>query len=65
MEVILRAVFGLDAGDAARRACATRLTAILTIGSGPIGMLPFLQRDFGGRGPVGAASCACARRPTS
>jgi cytochrome P450 len=50
MEIILRAVFGLDPGkrlDALRE----RLTAILNFGSGPQSMLPFLQRDIGGRTP--------------
>jgi cytochrome P450 len=50
LEIILRAVFGLDTGkrlDAIRE----RLTTILTMGSRPISVLPFLQRDFGGRGP--------------
>jgi cytochrome P450 len=50
LEVILRAVFGLDPGprlDGLRQ----RLTRILEMGSTPIGMLPFMQRDLGGRGP--------------
>src|SRR5437899_3151121 len=47
LEVILRAVFGLDSGerlDALRR----RLTEILALGSGPAGVIPFLQRNLGG-----------------
>jgi cytochrome P450 len=50
LEVILRAVFGLDPGprlDGLRE----RLTRILEMGSTPIAMLPFLQRGIGGRGP--------------
>jgi cytochrome P450 len=50
LEIILRAVFGLDAGqrlDALR----ARLTEILTLGSRPVGMFPFLQRDWGGFSP--------------
>ena len=50
LEVILRAVFGLDPGprlDALRE----RLTRILELGAKPISMLPFLQRDFGGLAP--------------
>jgi len=50
LEIILRAVFGLDPGprlDGLRE----RLTRILEMGSTPISMLPFLQQDLGGRGP--------------
>jgi cytochrome P450 len=50
LEVILRAVFGLDPGprlDGLRE----RLTRILEMGSTPIAMLPFLQRGIAGRGP--------------
>ncbi len=50
LEVILRAVFGLDPGrrmDAIRE----RLTQILTLGARPLGMLPFMQKQLGGRGP--------------
>jgi cytochrome P450 len=50
LEVILRAVFGLDPGprlDGLRE----RLTRILEMGSTPISLLPFLQLDLGGRGP--------------
>jgi cytochrome P450 len=46
LEVILRAVFGLDEGprlDALR----TALNGILDLGSKPLGLLPFLQRDLG------------------
>ena len=50
LEVILRAVFGLDPGprlDGLRE----RLTRILEMGSTPISLLPFLQQELGGRGP--------------
>jgi cytochrome P450 len=50
LEVILRAVFGLDQGqrlDAIRE----RLTTILSLSSRPLGMLPVLQRGVAGRGP--------------
>ncbi len=50
LEVILRAVFGLDPGprlDAIRE----RLTQILSLSSRPLGMLPFMQKQVGGRGP--------------
>src|SRR5919197_123922 len=46
LEVILRAVFGLDPGprlDGLRG----RLTEILALGSGPSGMMPFLQIELG------------------
>src|SRR5439155_8651761 len=50
LEIILRAVFGLDVGkrlDALRE----RLTTILAMGSRPMSVLPFLQHQFGGHGP--------------
>jgi cytochrome P450 len=50
LEVILRAVFGLDPGrrlDAIRE----RLTRILALSARPLGMLPFMQKQFAGRGP--------------
>jgi cytochrome P450 len=46
MRVILRAVFGLDEGDRFERLRAN-LTEILAIGSGPSGIIPFLQVDLG------------------
>jgi cytochrome P450 len=49
LEIILRAVFGLDPGprlDALRE----RLTELLDLGARPMGMLPVLQRELGGRG---------------
>jgi cytochrome P450 len=50
LEVILRAVFGLDPGqrlDALREG----LMEILSLGARPFGMLPFLQRDIAGLTP--------------
>jgi cytochrome P450 len=46
MRVILRAVFGLDEGDRFERLRAN-LTEILAIGSGPSGIIPFLQVNLG------------------
>jgi cytochrome P450 len=50
LEIILRAVFGLDAGERLE-ALRTRLTEILALGSRPVGMFPFLQREIGGISP--------------
>ncbi|HYH58606.1 MAG TPA: cytochrome P450 [Thermoleophilaceae bacterium] len=50
LEVILRAVFGLDPGERLE-ALRTRLTAILEIGSKPAGLIPQLQRAPLGFGP--------------
>jgi cytochrome P450 len=50
LEVILRAVFGLDEGERLE-ALRQRLTAILEFGSNPISMLPPMQRLLGGHGP--------------
>ena len=52
LEIILRAVFGLDPGprlDDLRE----RLTQILGIGGGPLATLPALRRDLGPRSPWG------------
>ena len=52
MEVILRAVFGLDPGprlDGLR----DRLTAMMQFSSNPISMMPPVQRLLGERGPYG------------
>jgi cytochrome P450 len=46
LDVILRAAFGLDAGERLE-ALRTRLTEILQLGSMPMGMFPFAQRDLG------------------
>jgi cytochrome P450 len=50
LEIILRAVFGLDSGKRLE-AIRTRLTEILMLGSRPVGMFPFLQREIGGVSP--------------
>jgi cytochrome P450 len=50
LEVILRAVFGLDPGPRLE-AIRTRLTEILEIGSKPLGLIPQLQRAPFGFGP--------------
>jgi cytochrome P450 len=50
LEVILRAVFGLDEGERLTR-LRERLTDILALGAGPSMMLPFLQVSLGGRSP--------------
>jgi cytochrome P450 len=53
LEVILRAVFGLDSGprlDSLRE----RMVAVLEWGASPASLLPPLQREFGGRGPWAA-----------
>jgi cytochrome P450 len=50
LEVILRAVFGLDAGERLE-ALRARLTEILALGSRPIGMFSFFQRDVGSLTP--------------
>src|SRR3954452_12196273 len=46
LEIILRTVFGLDAGDR-RDALRKNLGGILEFGVLPESMIPFLQRDFG------------------
>jgi cytochrome P450 len=46
MDVILRAVFGLDEGERLD-GLRTRLTEVLALGSGPTGMMPFLQINLG------------------
>jgi len=50
MDVILRAVFGLDEGERLD-SLHTRLTKILALGSGPTGIMPFLQFNLGGFTP--------------
>jgi cytochrome P450 len=52
LEIVLRAVFGLDRG---RRLDALRekLTSILAMGSSPLSLLPMLQHDLGGRSTWG------------
>jgi cytochrome P450 len=48
LEIILRAVFGLDPGPRLDR-LRERLTEILDFGNSPTSLLPFLQRDLGAR----------------
>jgi cytochrome P450 len=50
LEIILRAVFGLDPGERLD-GLRERLTAILDFGARPSAMLPPLQRAVAGRGP--------------
>jgi cytochrome P450 len=50
LEIILRAVFGLDPGPRLDRLRA-RLTRIIDMGATPLGMLPALQRDLGPGSP--------------
>jgi cytochrome P450 len=52
MEIILRAVFGLDEG-ARLESLRDRLTSILSFGDSPISLLPAAQRVLGGRGRFG------------
>ncbi|MQA74811.1 MAG: cytochrome P450 [Solirubrobacterales bacterium] len=50
LEVILRAVFGLEPGERLDLLRA-RLTEVLDWGARPVGLLPPLQRELGGFGP--------------
>jgi cytochrome P450 len=50
LEIILRAVFGLDSGERLD-ALREQLTAILEFGARPLGMLPQLHHEIAGRGP--------------
>jgi hypothetical protein len=50
LEIILRAVFGLDEGERLD-ALRTRVAKLLEWGSTPIGLLPALQRDLGPQSP--------------
>jgi cytochrome P450 len=52
MEIILRAVFGLDEG-ARLDALRERLTAILSFGDSPLSLLPAAQKLLSGRGRFG------------
>lgn len=52
LEVILRAVFGLDPGPRLDTLRAV-LTEYLEVGSKPVNMLPLLQHDLGPRSPWG------------
>jgi cytochrome P450 len=55
LEVILRAVFGLEPGERLET-IRGRLTEILELGSRPAGLLPPLQIELGGHGPGAAFS---------
>ena len=57
MEVILRAVFGLDPGARLDRV-RELLTRNLELGAHPASMLPFLQRGKSGRSSSRAATRA-------
>jgi cytochrome P450 len=52
LEIVLRAVFGLQQGEQLDR-LRELLTQILEFGESPLSLLPFAQRAFAGRGPVG------------
>lgn len=52
LEIILRAVFGLDEGPRLGR-LRDQLLAILEFGSSPLSVLPTAQRQLSGRGRVG------------
>lgn len=52
LDIILRAVFGLDEGQRLERLRGL-LGAILTFGDSPLSMLPFLQNALSGRGRFG------------
>lgn len=53
LEIILRAVFGLDPGPRLDQLRAL-LTEHIRVGAGPVGVFPPLQRDLGPRSPGGA-----------
>jgi cytochrome P450 len=52
LEIVLRAVFGLDRGATLDR-LRELLTQILQFAENPISLLPFAQRMLAGRGPMG------------
>jgi cytochrome P450 len=52
LEIVLRAVFGLDRGTTLDR-LRELLTQILQFAENPISLLPFAQRMLAGRGPMG------------
>jgi cytochrome P450 len=52
LEIVLRAVFGLEQGTQLNR-LRELLTQILEFGDNPLSLLPFAQRALAGRGPVG------------
>ncbi len=52
LEIILRAVFGLEEGSSRLDLLRERLPAILSFGDSPLSLLPQFQRSFAGRGRV-------------
>lgn len=63
LEIILRAVFGLDEGERLDH-LRVRLTQLLAWAATPIGLLPALQRDVGPRSPtVASRRCVTSARP--
>jgi len=52
LEIILRAVFGLERGAQLDR-LRELLTGALEFGDSPLSLIPFAQRAFAGRGPAG------------
>ena len=60
LEIILRAVFGLQRG-AQLEALRERLTEILAFGESPLSLLPPAQRLFAGRGPMARLERASAQ----
>ncbi len=52
LEIVLRAVFGLDRGATLDR-LRELLTQVLQFAENPISLLPFAQRMLAGRGPMG------------
>jgi hypothetical protein len=60
LEIILRAVFGLERG-AQLDELSEQLTEVLTFSENPLSLLPAVQRALTGRGPVGRLERAGAR----
>jgi cytochrome P450 len=60
LEIILRAVFGLEQG-ADLEELRTLLTEILAFGESPLSLIPFAHRTYAGRGPYAGLQRARAR----
>jgi|HubBroStandDraft_4_1064222.scaffolds.fasta_scaffold04462_4 cytochrome P450 len=60
LEIILRAVFGLEQG-AGLEELRTLLTEILAFGESPISLIPFAHRTYAGRGPYARLQRSRAR----
>jgi cytochrome P450 len=60
LEIILRAVFGLERG-ADLEELRTLLTEILAFGESPLSLIPFAHRTYAGRGPYAGLQRARAR----